>query len=133
MNPAHNASAKRLEGLKETTGRQWYAIDERDWQPMKIGPNVLSGFSWIPISGDESGHWSSYWMRLDPGARSPVHKHESTELVMVFEGVFTDDDGCNYLPGHTVTYPAGSQHSTASTSGCTVLVVANTESSIPST
>jgi anti-sigma factor ChrR (cupin superfamily) len=119
-----------LAGLKEKQGRRWYAIDERDWRPMTIGDTVLPGFFWIPVALDESGAWHSYWMRLDPGARSYVHRHDGTELIMVLDGVFTDDDGSDFLPGQTVSYPAGSRHSTYSAQGCTVLVVEGKASSI---
>ena len=74
--------------------------------------------------------WKSYWMRLQPGARSLDHRHDSTELVVILDGVFTDHDGTDFLPGQTVSYPAGSRHSTSSHEGCTVLVVARTESTI---
>ena len=121
-----------LEGLKVKNGRRWYAIDERDWRPMKMGETILPGFFWIPVADDENGAWSSYWMRLQPGARSFVHRHDSTELILILDGVFTDDDGTEFLPGQTVSYPAGSRHSTRSEAGCTVLVVARTGSRIVS-
>lgn len=121
-----------LVGLKVTNGRREYAIDARDWRPMKIGDRVIPGYFWIPVADDENGAWSSYWMRVEAGAFSPEHQHDSTELVMVLNGVFTDDDGADFLPGQTVTYPVGSRHSTSSTVGCTVLVVAQTGSSIVS-
>ncbi|WP_206958179.1 cupin domain-containing protein [Trinickia acidisoli] len=119
-----------LAGLKVKEGRRCYSIDERDWRAMKIGDAVLPGFFWIPVAKDESGAWSSYWMRLEPGARSFEHRHDSTELIMILDGVFTDDDGTDFHPGTTVSYPAGSRHSTSSATGCTVLVVARTESSV---
>ena len=121
-----------LFGLKVKDGRRWYSIDERDWQPMKIGETALPGFFWIPVADDENGAWSSYWMRLRPGARSLEHRHDSTELILIIEGVFTDDDGTDFLPGQAVSYPAGSRHSTSSKDGCTVLVVAHTGSTIVS-
>jgi hypothetical protein len=76
-----------LFGLKVKDGRRWYSIDERDWRPMKIGQTVLPGFFWIPVAEDENGAWSSYWMRLQAGARSLEHQHDSTELILILEGV----------------------------------------------
>lgn len=119
-------------GLKVKGARRWYSIDERDWRPMKIGDTALAGFSWIPVAQDEGGAWTSYWMRLQPGARALEHRHDSTELIMILEGVFTDDDGADFLPGQTVCYAAGSRHSTSSAQGCTVLVVAHTGSTVVS-
>ncbi|RQS06258.1 cupin domain-containing protein [Burkholderia sp. Bp9002] len=119
-----------LAGLQVKNGRRWYAIDARDWRPMTIGDTVLPGFAWIPVADDEQGAWRSYWMRVDAGARSPEHRHDSTELILVLDGIFTDDDGTDFHPGQTVSYPAGSRHSTGSAGGCTVLVVARTGSAI---
>ncbi|SKD03130.1 ChrR Cupin-like domain-containing protein [Burkholderia sp. YR290] len=121
-----------LFGLNVKDARRSYSIDERDWRAMKIGDTVLPGFFWIPVAEDERGAWSCYWMRLQPGARSFEHQHDSTELIMILDGVFTDDDGTDFLPGQTVCYAAGSRHSTSSEGGCTVLVVAHTGSTIVS-
>jgi mannose-6-phosphate isomerase-like protein (cupin superfamily) len=131
MKTAHiDGETGSLAGLKIKNGRRWYTLDDRDWRPMKIGDTVLPGFFSIPVAQDESGAWTSYWMRLEAGARSFEHRHDSTELIVIFDGVFTDDDGADFHPGDTVSYPAGSRHSTSSKSGCTVLVVARSESSI---
>lgn len=124
------SDVRALVGLKVENGRCSYAIDERDWRPMTIGDTALPGFSWIPVAQDEDGAWTSYWMRLDAGARSFEHRHDSTELILILDGVLTDDDGTDFHAGYTVSYPAGSRHSTYSADGCTVLVVARTESSI---
>lgn len=125
-------SDERARTQVSSSGRRWYEIDAKDWQPMRIGGRILPGYFWIPIADDENGAWSSYWMRIEAGARSPYHRHESTELVMVLEGIFSDDDGTHFLPGQTVIYAAGSRHSTSSEVGCTVLVVAQIGSSIVS-
>ncbi|VVE05012.1 anti-Sigm factor, ChrR [Pandoraea terrae] len=95
---------------------------------MKIGDSLLPCFWWIPVANDESGAWQSYWMRMDPGARSPQHIHESTELLLVTQGVFTDGDNESYGPGEIVVYAAGSDHSSYSTEGCIALVVTRTSS-----
>lgn len=113
-----------LFGLKVKGTRRAYSIDERDWQPMTIDEAVLPGFFWIPVADDDHGAWQSYWMRIAPGARSYEHRHDSTELILILDGVFTDEDGTDFGPGQTVCYAAGSRHSTSSREGCTVLVVA---------
>ncbi|WP_321852664.1 cupin domain-containing protein [Burkholderia diffusa] len=119
-----------LVGLKIKGERRWYSINESDWKPMKIGVADIPGFFWIPVATDENGAWASYWMRVDAGAQSPKHRHDSTELILILDGTFTDDDGTDFLPGQTVSYLAGSQHSTSSAHGCTVLVVSQTGASI---
>ncbi|MBR8184211.1 cupin domain-containing protein [Burkholderia ambifaria] len=119
-----------LYGAQAERERLRYVIDERDWKPMKIGGTVLPDFHWIPVAQDENGAWQSYWMRMRPGARSPEHVHESTELLFVEHGVFADGDGVDYLPGDMVVYRAGSRHTSYSKEGCVVLVVARAASTI---
>lgn len=63
-------------------------------------------------------------MKIQPGARGPVHRHDATELIVVYEGIFTDSDGTNFPPGAAITYATGSSHASSSTDGCVVLVIA---------
>jgi len=107
-----------------------YVIDDRDWAPMTIGDAVLPGFFCIPLAKDECGAWSSYWMRMDAGALSPQHLHLTTELLVIREGVFTDNDGADYGPGEAVVYHAGSRHTSSTREGCIALVVTRSSSRI---
>ena len=111
-------------------GRRHYKIREEDWRPLQIGDRDIPGYFWIPLSDDEEGAWSSYWMRVEPGASGPEHRHNTTEFIYVAEGVFTDSDGVSFRPGDVLTYPAGSSHSSSSACGCVVLVVARTGSQL---
>jgi anti-sigma factor ChrR (cupin superfamily) len=110
--------------------RRSYKINDDDWRPLQIGKSEIPGYFWIPLSDDEGGGWSSYWMRIEAGAHGPMHLHDTTELLFVSDGVLTDSDGVHFQAGHVLTYAAGSRHSTSSESGCTVLVVARTGSSL---
>jgi anti-sigma factor ChrR (cupin superfamily) len=127
MDSSRNAETSSA-GSSDFAGRRHYKIRDQDWRPLQIGESDIPGYFWIPLSDDEEGAWSSYWMKIEPGARGPEHHHDATELIFVAEGVFTDSDGVNFLPGDVLTYPAGSSHSSSSTSGCTILVVARTGS-----
>ncbi len=53
----NDEDALPLFGLKIASGRRGYAIDARDWQPMKIGGQTLPGYFWIPVADDENGAW----------------------------------------------------------------------------
>jgi hypothetical protein len=64
---------------------------------MMIGNDFLPGFFWIPVTSDESGAWTSYWMRLEAGARSREHRHEATELVMILGGPWRSSRSSNNL------------------------------------
>jgi len=129
MQSSRNAVTTPLSSL-DFAGRRSYKIDDEDWRPLQIGETDIPGYFWIPLSEDEGGGWSSYWMRIQPGARGSMHLHDTTEMIFVAEGVFTDSDGVHFQPGHVLTYAAGSRHSSSSESGCIVLVVARTASSL---
>jgi anti-sigma factor ChrR (cupin superfamily) len=111
-------------------GRAIHTLNNDAWQPMMIEGERLPGFWFIPVVDDESGEWSSYWMRLEAGARSLVHTHTSTELLLILDGIYTDQDGTDFTARQVVTYPAGTTHWSHSREGCTVLVVTNTESTL---
>jgi Anti-sigma factor len=117
-------------GFTAFAGRRHYKIHDEDWRPLQIGGTDIPGYFWIPLSDDEEGAWSSYWMKVAPGAQGPAHRHETTELIVVMEGVFTDSDGVSFQPGDALTYASGSSHASSSASGCVVLVVARTGSSL---
>lgn len=123
MTDCDPGSQAGLRGSSVLNGRCSYTIDSVDWRPMSIDGTVLPGFSWIPLASDEGAVWSSYWMKMAPGARSMVHRHEATELLLIKEGFFSDADGASYAAGDVVTYAAGSTHSSFSDLGCIVLVV----------
>jgi mannose-6-phosphate isomerase-like protein (cupin superfamily) len=127
MNSAKNAVTPPLDSFG-LIARRSYKINDDDWRPLQIGATDIPGYFWIPLSDDEGGGWSSYWMRIEPGARGPMHLHDTTELIFVTEGIFTDSDGVHFPAGYVITYPAGSSHSSSSENGCTVLVVARTGS-----
>lgn len=118
------------QGVSAPDGRLIHALDERDWLPMMIQGKRHPGFWVIPIIDDETGLWTSYWMRLDAGARSLLHTHTSTELLLIMDGVYTDQDGADITARQVVTYPAGTSHWSHSREGCTVLVVTNSESEL---
>lgn len=122
---ASTKSRTTVEQSAAVDARRQYSIDYADWRAMKIGEREVSGYSWIPLTDDEDGTWSSYWMRIEPGASSPMHEHDATEMIMVWQGMLRDDDGTDFFPGDVVVYAAGSRHKTSSTTGCTVLVISH--------
>lgn len=98
------------------------SLGQLAWRPMVLGGTPLAGSEWAQLPGDD-GSWQAYWMRVAPGARSPEHVHPTCELVLVHDGCLIDMDGRPYSAGDTAIFAAGSVHWTASTEGCTALVV----------
>jgi anti-sigma factor ChrR (cupin superfamily) len=123
-----NINQPQAAGITDFTGRRHYRTRDEDWRPLQIDGADIPGYFSIPLSDDEDGSWSSYWMKIQPGARGPEHRHDTTELIFVAEGDFADSDGATFQTGDVLTYLAGSSHSSSSATGCVVLVVARTES-----
>lgn len=121
---------ERMQKSFNDATRSHYTIRQEDWRPLRIGDSNIPGYFWIPLSDDEDGAWSSYWMKIEAGARGPVHRHGTTELLVVHEGVLSDSDGATFTAGDVLTYAAGSNHATSSDTGCVVLVVARTGSTL---
>lgn len=64
---SRNTVTMPLDSL-DFTARRSYAIKDEDWRPLQIGETDIPGYFWIPLSEDEGGGWSSYWMKIQPGA-----------------------------------------------------------------
>jgi anti-sigma factor ChrR (cupin superfamily) len=111
-------------------GRRLHTIEDDAWEPMLIEGKRHPGFWIIPLVDDESGAWTSYWMRLEAGAKSLFHTHTSTELLFIKDGVYTDQDGTDVTAGQVVTFAKGTSHWAYSREGCTALVVTNSESAL---
>jgi acetyl-CoA synthetase len=60
--------------------------------------------------------------RYEPGAVTPLHRHESFELIIVLEGELRTEHG-RYGPGDLLVMPPNSEHSPHSEKGCLTLVV----------
>ncbi|MBN5495447.1 cupin domain-containing protein [Pseudomonas aeruginosa] len=74
---------------------------------------------------DAPEHWTSYWMKMNPGeeARSVMHRHAATEMLVVVQGSVQDSDGAVFRVADVVVYPYGSSQALFSPEGCTPVVV----------
>ena len=50
------------------------------------------------------------FVKVEPGATFPRHKHLGAEHVLVLQGGFRDEDGRDYVAGDDAHQPAGSDH-----------------------
>lgn len=119
-----------LKGLSARPGRSLYRLHEEDWQPMQLGAAPLPGYHWIPLEADAVRAWQAYWMKVEPGARSPLHVHPSTELIQVHQGELRDEDGTPFRAGDVVVYGSHTRHFTYSEQGCIVLVIASIQATV---
>ncbi|WP_082045794.1 MULTISPECIES: cupin domain-containing protein [Pseudomonas] len=106
----------------DLVGRRHTAIVDADWQPMYVGETRLPGVSVCNLV-DVPEHWSSYWMKMEAGAHSIMHRHSAIEMVVVLQGSIEDCDRRIFQTTEAVVYPAGSIHLLSSPTGCVLLIV----------
>lgn len=77
------------------------------------------GISQFPLHAhaDERVHLT----RFQPGASSPLHRHEGGEEIFILEGSI-EDAGRHFPTGSWIRYPDGSHHQPHSAEGCLLLV-----------
>ncbi len=64
-------------------------------------------------------------LKIAAGKSYPKHTHSVPDEVFVMHGVYVDtyvEQGKEFGPGSYLYYPAGTEHNTTSTTGCTILV-----------
>ena len=96
---------------------------------------TLPGVEWLPLSGGAEADKEVYLIRFGPGSRSHPHIHQGSEEFLVLDGELTDDDGMVFRPGDFVRFEPGSEHSSFSEEGCTLLVIlaGGTNQPVPAT
>jgi anti-sigma factor ChrR (cupin superfamily) len=89
----------------------------RDSRFRPLGPGV----GILVIYGDPTHGACSAFLRYDPGASVPLHRHRGHEQILVLDGEQSDEHG-SYTPGSLVVNAPGSVHSVHSRTGCLVLI-----------
>lgn len=103
-------------------GRRIIRKAERQWGTYDLDGPVQDNFGLIPLSYKQDLGQGTYLMRMDPGAVTVAHDHDSFEDFMILEGELIDDDGTVIGPGDLVTYAPGSHHNSSTVTGCVILV-----------
>lgn len=89
---------------------------DRVWQFFRDGVEV----SWLYQNGAHGP--AAAFLRYQPGARVPFHRHAGYEHVLVLEGAQRDANG-THAAGSLTINPPGSAHEVASEEGCVVLII----------
>ena len=82
----------------------------------------LTGMSWHKISYNKKTGQGSYILKMEPGAKSLLHKHINYEEFLVLNGELIDSDGKIFKKGDFITFEPGSTHSSYTKTGCLLLV-----------
>ena len=82
----------------------------------------LTGMSWHKISYNKKTGQGSYILKMEPGAKSLLHKHINYEEFLVLNGELIDLDKKIFKKGDFITFEPGSTHSSYTKTGCLLLV-----------
>tara|TARA_A100001037_G_scaffold292407_1_gene307698 strand:+ start:997 stop:1383 length:387 start_codon:yes stop_codon:yes gene_type:complete len=103
--------------------RQVFHIPDIEWLPWIKDGKTNPDMKWAPLSHDSTapGGGGRYLIRLEPGCKGPLHKHDDWDELYVIEGSFTDSDGAVLRAGDYAIFKPGSVHWTDSEEGATVI------------
>jgi anti-sigma factor ChrR (cupin superfamily) len=87
-----------------------------DWKPLRPGIEIHR------IYQDGPDGPSAAFLRYQPGAELPRHRHAGLEHVFVLAGSQRDERG-HYEAGALIVNPPGTSHNVSSPQGCIVLVL----------
>ena len=87
---------------------------------------AYDGLSYLQVNGSPEPGLGFHVFKMAPGAHVYAHEHTSDEEFLVIEGELIENDGTVYRKGDLVWLRAGTQHSSHSPSGCTVVVHVST-------
>jgi quercetin dioxygenase-like cupin family protein len=93
-------------------------------EPMTGFGGEKGTFAWHNLSFDAATGQGSYVLDMAPGASSMPHRHTGREEFYVLSGDLVDCDGQIYRAGDFVSLAPGTAHTSLTTGGCRLLVVA---------
>ena len=97
-------------------------IARTKFQPYDLEGPVQPDMSWLPISYRKETGVGSYFMRMQPGARTIAHDHPGHEEFLVLEGELIDSDGTVFRTGEFVSFAPGTRHWSRTDTGCLLAV-----------
>jgi anti-sigma factor ChrR (cupin superfamily) len=101
-------------------------INTAAFKPFVIEGKAVEGQSFLQLDDSFPEGTGFHVYRMAPGSSSQPHEHTCHEQFLVLEGEVTDHDGHVYGPGDWVLLKKGTQHSSVSTTGATLVVFVST-------
>ena len=92
------------------------------YEPFNNYGSPIPGMSWHKISYSEKTGQGTYLLKMEPGAKSKLHKHVNFEEFIMLDGQLIDPDNKVLKKGDIVTFEPGSIHSSYTKDGCLILV-----------
>tara|TARA_B100001057_G_scaffold73391_1_gene67712 strand:+ start:292 stop:642 length:351 start_codon:yes stop_codon:yes gene_type:complete len=98
-------------------------INKLKFKPFDNYGKIVNGMFWHKISYDKkNGGYGTYFLKMEPGAKSLLHEHKGFEEFLVIDGELKDADGKIFKKGDLVTFFPGSTHNSFTKNGCLLLV-----------
>jgi anti-sigma factor ChrR (cupin superfamily) len=118
----HQGNEDHLAMTGSSKGRR--VVDTRNvpFLPYDLDGPLQPEMGWLPISFDRATGQGCYLMRMRPGAVTIAHDHPGVEDFLMLEGELVDSDGTVFRAGDFVSYEAGTQHNSWTTTGCLIAV-----------
>jgi anti-sigma factor ChrR (cupin superfamily) len=88
----------------------------------EIEGSAYDGLSYLQVNGSGEIGLGFHVFKMAPGASVYAHEHTSDEEFLMIEGELIENDGTVYRKGDLVWLKAGTQHSSHSPGGCTIVV-----------
>lgn len=98
-------------------------IDTRnsEYEVYDFGGPRLEDIGQLDLSYDRETGLGSYMIRMQPGAETTAHRHDTREEYLIIEGDLVEPDGLILGPGDYMIYEPGSEHSSRTVNGCVLV------------
>ena len=103
--------------------RQIIATKQEELLAYKRYGVASKGLKWLPLSKVEKLEHEVFIVNFAADSSSNLHRHNGNEEFYMLEGELIDADGKVFKKGDYVKFEKGSEHSSYSKTGCTLLVI----------
>lgn len=104
------------------TARSVTNIFEAKYKPYDMEGPVQENMSYIPLTYNKEGNnQGCYVIRMEAGAETIIHTHETNEDYLIIEGELIEIDGRVLKAGDFVHYDKGTRHNSYSETGCLII------------
>ncbi len=97
-------------------------INDAEFKPWTLDSGDDSGQSVLQLDNTRGDGVGFHVFRMAPGTTTEAHQHTEHEEFYMVEGDLTDNDGTVYRAGDLVWMKKGTEHSSYSENGCTLIV-----------
>ena len=98
-------------------------VYEAAFEPYDLEGPTQDDMRLLSVSYDRGTRRGIYAIRMEPGAATIPHTHESMEEFLILEGELIESDGTVLKKGDFTSYRPGSRHSSRTETGCLLIGV----------